>query len=60
MALGIGVGDKVALLATNLPEWVVLEMALAKVGAVLVTVNTNSRQAELAYLLRQADVPSWC
>jgi fatty-acyl-CoA synthase len=56
MALGIGLGDHVALLASNLPEWVLLEMALAKIGAVLVTVNTNFRQAELEYVLRQADV----
>lgn len=56
MALGIGVGDKVALLATNLPEWVLLELALAKIGAVLVTVNTNFQQAELEYVLGQADV----
>jgi fatty-acyl-CoA synthase len=56
MALGIRLGDHVALLASNLPEWVLLEMALAKVGAVLVTVNTNFRQAELEYVLGQADV----
>ena len=56
MALGIRLGDHVALLASNLPEWVLLEMALAKIGAVLVTVNTNLRQAELEYVLRQADV----
>ena len=56
MALGIRLGDHVAVLASNLPEWVLLEMALAKIGAVLVTVNTNFRQAELGYVLRQADV----
>src|SRR5262245_43085201 len=56
MALGVRAGEHVAVLATNLPEWVLLEMALAKIGAVLVTVNTNFRQAELEYVLRQADV----
>src|SRR5574338_626808 len=56
MALGIGLGDHVAVLASNVPEWVLLEMALAKIGALLVTVNTNFRQAELEYVLRQADV----
>ena len=56
LALGVGRGDHVAVLATNVPEWVLLEMALAKIGAVLVTVNTNFRQAELEYVLRQADV----
>ena len=56
LALGVGRGDHVAVLATNVPEWVLLEMAVAKIGAVLVTVNTNFRQAELEYVLRQADV----
>jgi fatty-acyl-CoA synthase len=56
MALGVTAGDKVAVLATNVPEWVFLEMALPKAGAVLVTVNTNYQRDELEYLLRQADV----
>uniref|UniRef100_UPI003137F3C4 AMP-binding protein n=1 Tax=Variovorax sp. YR752 TaxID=1884383 RepID=UPI003137F3C4 len=56
--VGIGVehGDKVAVLAPNLPEWIVLEFACAMVGAALVTVNTNSRADELDHVLRQADV----
>lgn len=56
MALGIGAGDKVAVLATNLPEWLLLEFAVQKIGAILVTVNTNVRRSELEYLLRQAEV----
>lgn len=56
LALGIGLGDKVAVLATNLPEWILMELATGKIGAVLVTVNTNSRRQELDYALRQADV----
>jgi fatty-acyl-CoA synthase len=56
IATGVKAGDKVAVLATNIPEWVLLEMALPKVGAVLVTVNTNYQKDELEYLLRQADV----
>ena len=43
LALGIEKGEHVAVWATNLPEWVMLEVALAKIGAVLVTVNTNCR-----------------
>ncbi|MFT3956342.1 MAG: AMP-binding protein [Piscinibacter sp.] len=54
--LGIGHGDKVAVLAPNLPEWIVLEFACATIGATLVTVNTNSRADELGHVLRQADV----
>ena len=56
IALGVQAHDKVAVLATNVPEWVVLEMALPKAAAVLVTVNTNYQRSELEYLLRQADV----
>jgi fatty-acyl-CoA synthase len=56
LALGIEKGDHVAVWATNLPEWALLEMALAKIGAVLVTINTNYRTAELEYVLRQGDI----
>lgn len=56
MALGVQAGDKVAVLATNVPQWVLMQMALPKAGAVLVTVNTNYQRDELEYLLRQADV----
>jgi fatty-acyl-CoA synthase len=56
MALGVEAGDKVAMLATNVPEWFLMEFALPKIGAVLVTVNTNSKQTELDYLLKQAEV----
>ena len=44
LALGIEKGEHVAVWATNIPEWVFLEIALAKIGAVLVTVNTNYRR----------------
>ena len=37
------------------PEWIVLEFALAKIGAILVTVNTALRAQEVAYLLKQSD-----
>jgi fatty-acyl-CoA synthase len=55
MALGIEKGDRVAVWATNVPEWVVLEFALAKVGAILVTVNTALSRREVQYLLQQSE-----
>jgi fatty-acyl-CoA synthase len=55
IALGIEPGERVALWATNLPEWVVLQFALAKIGAILVTVNTSLRAHELEYLLKQSE-----
>ncbi len=55
MACGVEQGERVALWATNVPEWVVLQFALAKIGAILVTVNTGLRAHELDYLLRQSE-----
>lgn len=55
MAHGIEPGDKVAIWATNVPEWLLTFFASAKVGAVLVTVNTAYKVFELEYLLRQSD-----
>jgi fatty-acyl-CoA synthase len=56
MALGVEKGDHVAVWATNVPEWIYLQLALAKIGAVIVTVNTNYRPAEIEYLLQQGDI----
>ncbi len=56
MALGVEKGDHIAVWATNIPEWIFLEMALAKIGAVLVTVNTNYKADEIEYVLRQGDI----
>ena len=55
LALGIEVGQKVAIWATNCPEWVLLQLASARIGAVLVTINPSYRTAELAYVLKQSD-----
>ena len=55
MALGVRPGERVVLWATNVPEWVVLQFALAKIGAILVTANTSLRAREIEYLLRQSE-----
>ena len=55
MSLGIQKGDKVAIWATNIPEWFYTLYATAKIGAVLVTINTNYKVFELEYLLSQSD-----
>ena len=54
-AMGIRKGDHIAIWATNVPEWMLIMFASAKLGAVLVTVNTNYKQFELNYLLTQSD-----
>ena len=49
MALGIEKGEKVAVWATNVPFWVALMFATAKMGAVLLTVNTAYKRNEQKY-----------
>jgi fatty-acyl-CoA synthase len=55
MALGIQPGEHVSLWLVNRPEWVFLQFALAKIGAVLVPINTQFRTADLDYVVRQSD-----
>ena len=55
MALGVQRGERVVLWATNVPEWVVLQFAIAKAGAILVTANTSLRARDVDYLLRQSE-----
>ncbi|HET6879333.1 MAG TPA: AMP-binding protein [Pirellulales bacterium] len=55
LALGLKRGDHVALWATNVPQWVILQLATARLGIVLVTVNPAYRAFELRYVLAQCD-----
>ena len=55
MQCGIQPGDKVSLWLTNRPEWLHILFALAKIGAVLVPINTRFRTNDLDYVLRQSD-----
>ena len=55
LAMGVARGDHVSVWATNWPEWVLLQMGTARIGAVLVTVNPAYRTRELAYALDQSD-----
>jgi fatty-acyl-CoA synthase len=55
IALGVQPGERVVVWATNVPEWVVLQFALAKIGAILVTANTSLRARDIDYLLRQCE-----
>ncbi|MGW2013718.1 AMP-binding protein [Streptomyces sp. NPDC001927] len=56
--LGSGVtkGDRVGIWAVNCPEWVLVQYATARIGAVMVTVNPAYRAHELEYVLRQAGI----
>ena len=55
MSLGVTSGTKVAVWATNVPAWYISFWASAKIGAVLVTMNTAYKIHEAEYLLRQSD-----
>src|SRR5919107_1812954 len=55
MALGLEKGDHVAVWGQNVPEWVTLQFATGKVGAVLVTINPAYKSHELKYVLDQSD-----
>jgi fatty-acyl-CoA synthase len=51
---GIQAGDRVGIWAPNCAEWVLVQYATAKVGAILVNVNPAYRAHELEYVLRQS------
>ncbi|MBC8446308.1 MAG: acyl--CoA ligase [Chloroflexi bacterium] len=53
--LGIGPGDNVALLLGNSPEFVIAFFALARIGAVSVPLNPQSRRRQLDHILRECE-----
>lgn len=55
IAIGFGKGDHIAIWGTNVPEWLMTQLAVARIGAVLVTLNPEWKQAELTYALKQSD-----
>src|ERR1700689_2143449 len=56
LAAGIGKGDRVGIWAPNCAEWVLLQYATAKIGAILVNINPAYRSHELGFVLRQSGV----
>ncbi|MGW5354125.1 AMP-binding protein [Streptomyces sp. NPDC004031] len=53
---GVRKGDRVGIWAVNCPEWVLVQYATARLGAIMVNVNPAYRLHELAYALRQSGV----
>ncbi|MEQ8929370.1 MAG: class I adenylate-forming enzyme family protein [Silicimonas sp.] len=51
VALGVGPGDKVALWMSNIWEWLAVQFAVTRIGAVLVPINTRLRANDLAHVL---------
>ena len=58
--VGVKKGDKVGIWANNVPDWLTFMFATAKLGAVLVTINTNYKLAELEFLVKNADIHTLC
>lgn len=56
MAIGVGKGDKIGVWARNVPDWLTFLFATAKLGAILVTINTAYKSHELAHVVRQSDM----
>ncbi len=56
LAIGIKKGDHVGIWARNVPEWLTIMFATAKIGAVLVTINTNYKIHEAEYVMRQSEM----
>jgi fatty-acyl-CoA synthase len=56
IAMGVKHGDRVGIWSTNNVEWVIVQFATAKIGAILVNVNPAYRTVELEYVLRQSGI----
>lgn len=55
LKLGIKKGEHVAIWSTNLPEWIICQLATAKIGAIFVPINTNYKDRDLEYVLENSD-----
>lgn len=56
IGMGVRKGDRVGIWATNNVEWLLLQMATARIGAILVTLNPAYRLRELSYALQRSEV----
>ncbi|MFE1023659.1 AMP-binding protein [Streptomyces sp. NPDC058818] len=56
LAKGVGKGDRVGIWAVNCPEWVLVQYATARIGAIMVNVNPAYRAHELEYVLKQSGI----
>lgn len=54
LAIGLQKGDRIGIWAPNCAEWTLIQLASAKVGAILVNINPGYRLHELKYALRQS------
>ncbi|MDD3078529.1 MAG: AMP-binding protein [Paludibacter sp.] len=60
LAVGVTQGAHVGIWAQNVPDWLTFLYACAKIGAVAVTVNTNYKSHELAFVMENSDMHTLC
>jgi len=56
LVFGFGKGDRIGVWATNNIEWLLLQLATARIGVILVNLNPAYRAPELAYALTKSEV----
>ena len=56
LGCGFTRGDRIGIWSTNNIEWLLLQLATARIGAILVNINPAYRPAELAYALQRSEV----
>ena len=59
LSLGVAPGDRVAIQAPNMWQWIVAALAIARCGAVLVPVNTRYKGEETAWILARTGANVW-
>lgn len=60
LSIGVKKGGHLGIWATNVPDWLTMMFAAARIGAISVTVNTNYKLHELEYLVKQSDITTLC
>ena len=60
LSIGVTRGTNVGIWAQNVPDWLTVLYATAKIGAIAVTVNTNYKTEELAFVLKNSDMHTLC
>ncbi|MEV8070597.1 AMP-binding protein [Streptomyces sp. NPDC085995] len=56
LASGVAKGDRVGIWAVNCAEWVLVQYATARIGAIMVNINPAYRTHEVEYVLKQAGI----
>ncbi|HWQ07486.1 MAG TPA: AMP-binding protein [Holophaga sp.] len=59
-AIGLKKGDHLGIWANNVPDWLTILFASARIGVTLVTINTNYKLHELEFLIKQSDITTLC